>query len=199
MPGLKLGRPRLTQTARFKKHMNVYLQSIWAMFVKKMTFGKALLLASGFTSSTFVGFWMATTMPAAMPFWLGVTVAIVAAAVLDGIVVYTAFSPDQGYWNWLTVAVALVGSVAVTLALFMNFYAPQLHVIFAILGFVFSRFMASENSGTGLVALSTPESRDQLISQLILANLDNEAIFTIVKGNRAKSLARIKEIRDGLA
>jgi len=179
--------------------MNVYLQSIWAMFVKKMTFGKALLLASGFTSSTFVGFWMATTMPAAMPFWLGVTVAIVAAAVLDGIVVYTAFSPDQGYWNWLTVAVALVGSVAVTLALFMNFYAPQLHVIFAILGFVFSRFMASENSGTGLVALSTPESRDQLISQLILANLDNEAIFTIVKGNRAKSLARIKEIRDGLA
>jgi len=169
------------------------------MIKRKMTFGKALLLASGFTSSTFVGLWMATSMPVTMPLWLGILVAIVAAAVLDGIIVYTAFSQNQGFWNWATVTVALVGSVAVTYALFVGVHWPILHIIFTLLAFVFSRFMASENTGTGLVALSTPESRDQLISQLILAKLDNESIFTIVKGNRAKAIARIKEIRDGLA
>lgn len=173
-----------------------YVLPVFVFLRKKLTVGKVILLASGLTSSSFVGVWMFATMPLGMPVALGLIVSIVAAIVLDAIITYTAFSKNQGKWNWLTSVASLTGGIAVTIALFGGYHWFFLHIIFIVMGFLFSRFVASEHTGTELVSFDTPETKEILISKLISAGLDNESIYGIVKGNRAKTLDMIKRMRE---
>ncbi|NNJ11234.1 hypothetical protein EKD04_012895 [Chloroflexales bacterium ZM16-3] len=173
--------------------MNDFIKNSYKWIYKNP--GKALLLCAGFTSSSFVGFWMITTMPATIPFWFGSIMSVFSAVVLDGIITYTAFSKNQGAWNWLTVVTALVGSVFATLALFGGFHWFWLHVIFTFMTFLFSRFLASEHTGTSLIKLDTPEDKDKLITKLIAKGMNNSDVFDIVGGDRTKTWKRINELR----
>jgi hypothetical protein len=162
------------------------------MLKKNVTPGKVLLLAAGFTSSCFIGFWMYETMPLNMPIVLRWIIAVTSAIVVDGVITYTAFSQRQDMWNWVTGASALMGGVLVTLALFYDLHWSWLHVIFIVMGFLFSRFIASERADTVMVQTDTPEA---LITRLIASGLNNTQIYTIVGGNRNKMITLINTLR----
>lgn len=163
-----------------------------AAIKKNITPAKALLLAAGFTSSCFVGFWMFVTMPAGMPFILQAAIALMSAIVFDGIISYTAFSKNQGVWNWLTSVTALFAGVLVTLALFYDHNWSWLHITFVVMVFLFSRFIASERHDTVMIQTDTTEA---LITRLVSSGLNNTQIYNIIGGNRNKVITMTNTIR----
>ncbi|EFO79596.1 hypothetical protein OSCT_2722 [Oscillochloris trichoides DG-6] len=98
-------------------------------------------------------------------------------------------------WNWLTVGTALAGGILVTVDLFGSYHWHALHVVFILMGFLFSRLIASEHTGTNLIAFDTQEQKDKLISKLLGMGMNNTQIFDVVGGDRTRTWARINELR----